>query len=263
MVRIVRGRPCYHTALIRTEQGWRRNVEARLFVLTLRDYVDEISNVSGADSHDNRHRAEWAFRFINILYLQPIMEAFDDDGTGFITISEVNKFLDSLPADINWRSVPVCIVNIHPNSRYNQSTTLDCLLGYRCVSSSYTRIFLLTLNAGWQQAAGIYCKKILEILSHMTDIKDHVLPENRFGVDYYLQKVWKVAFELCVSLTQRKYLNLMPEWLESRFKTYVDHEEARIRNNLEDIRFDIDAIDTVYIVAGPGRIEKACELRFR
>ena len=29
-----------------------------------------------------------------------------------------------------------------------------------------------------------------------------------------------------------------------------------MRQNLHDIKFDIDALDTVYVVAGPGRIEK-------
>ena len=84
----------------------------------------------------------------------------------------------------------------------------------------------------------------------------HALPVNRSGVEYYLQKVWRVGFELCVPLTRRKYLRFLPDWLEEKFSDYVLHEEGRIRKNLEDVKYDLDALETVYIVAGPGRIEK-------
>ncbi len=80
-----------------------------------------------------------------------------------------------------------------------------------------------------------------------------MLPENRYWVDYYLSKVWKVGVEMTKSL---RAPSNVPDNLEGRFKAYVDYEEDRIRKNLEDIRYDIDALDTVYVVAGPGRIEK-------
>jgi hypothetical protein len=46
----------------------------------------------------------WAIKFIDIMWVQPILEAFDDDASGFITVSEVNRFTSSRPAD--WRLVP-------------------------------------------------------------------------------------------------------------------------------------------------------------
>lgn len=47
----------------------------------------------------------------------------------------------------------------------------------------------------------------------------------------------------------------MPD-IQYKFQAYMDHEEERITKNLEAIHYDIDALDTVYVVAGPGRIEK-------
>ena len=88
----------------------------------------------------------------------------------------------------------------------------------------------------------------------------HVLPINRHSVEYYLQKVWKIAFELCVPLKRRMWLRFLPEWLEGKFNDYVRYEEERIRQNLEDVHYDIDAIETVNIVAGSGRIEKVRRL---
>ena len=43
----------------------------------------------------------WALKYINLLYIQPILEAIDDDGSGFINIKEVNTFTSTKPN--NWR----------------------------------------------------------------------------------------------------------------------------------------------------------------
>ncbi len=43
----------------------------------------------------------WTLNYMNILHLQPIVEAIDDDDTGFISIMEVNAFVSAKPED--WR----------------------------------------------------------------------------------------------------------------------------------------------------------------
>ena len=43
----------------------------------------------------------WAIKYIDVLWVQPILEAFDDDASGFITVAEVNRFTSSRPVD--WR----------------------------------------------------------------------------------------------------------------------------------------------------------------
>lgn len=61
-----------------------------------------------------------------------------------------------------------------------------------------------------------------------------------------------MAFELVKAFRPAN----VPEHVEAKFQAFADLEEERMRQNLADIRFDIDALDTVYVVAGPGRIEK-------
>lgn len=39
----------------------------------------------------------WTLEHINIAHLQPILEAIDDDGTGFISIKEANTFAVERP----------------------------------------------------------------------------------------------------------------------------------------------------------------------
>jgi len=42
-----------------------------------------------------------ALGYINIRNMQPILEAFDDDGTGFVSIKEANQLATSRPK--GWR----------------------------------------------------------------------------------------------------------------------------------------------------------------
>lgn len=48
------------------------------------------------------------------------------------------------------------------------------------------------------------------------------------------------------------------EDLFAKFSSYVSAEEARLRKNLESVAYNIDAVDTLGIVTGPGRLEKVC-----
>ena len=45
---------------------------------------------------------EWALEYININWVRKFMEAFDGDGSGFVTIKEVNDFTRSRPQDWRW-----------------------------------------------------------------------------------------------------------------------------------------------------------------
>lgn len=42
---------------------------------------------------------KWCLRYLSIQYLPSITEVFDDDGSGFIKVSEVNSFTDEIPKD--------------------------------------------------------------------------------------------------------------------------------------------------------------------
>jgi hypothetical protein len=48
-----------------------------------------------------RGNDQWALAYIKILRVQSLLEAFDDDSTGFVTVKEANEFTSSRPKD--WR----------------------------------------------------------------------------------------------------------------------------------------------------------------
>ncbi|KAG6828456.1 hypothetical protein H0H92_007865 [Tricholoma furcatifolium] len=95
------------------DMGWKGSVKARHFVLALHDfYTDQLSSIeSGLPSPatPTTHRSSllavskrrqddrWALAYINAAYVQPILEAVDDDGTGFVSIKEVNTFVAERP----------------------------------------------------------------------------------------------------------------------------------------------------------------------
>ena len=90
-------------------KGWRGNVKARHFVLALRDhYLEKLTSETNGDLDvgtsaisNSTNPDAWAIKYIDVMWVQPILEAFDDDASGFITIAEVNRFTSSRPVD--WR----------------------------------------------------------------------------------------------------------------------------------------------------------------
>ena len=78
--------------------------------MTLRDHYKERAESAAMSSYSphasgSQPSDDWAFEFINAKYLQPIMEAFDDDGSGYVTYQEVNEFVEERPSSLDWRCV--------------------------------------------------------------------------------------------------------------------------------------------------------------
>jgi hypothetical protein len=78
-------------------------------VLALRDHYlekfsDEYEGVLGTGTSATNNSSDpdaWAIKFIDVMWVKPILEAFDDDASGFITVTEVNTFTSSRP--VEWR----------------------------------------------------------------------------------------------------------------------------------------------------------------
>ena len=68
--------------------------------MTLRDHFREKAMNPDMTSQDRLD--DWALQYIDLNWLNPIMDAFDDDGTGFITIGEINRFTDDMPESLQW-----------------------------------------------------------------------------------------------------------------------------------------------------------------
>ncbi|KAI9438365.1 hypothetical protein H4582DRAFT_258574 [Lactarius indigo] len=208
------------------EMGWRGNVKARHFVLTFRDYyleklASETHGVRGVNTTaicNSQDPDAWAIKFIDVTRLQPILEAFDDDASGFITITEMNRFTSSRPAD--W--------------------SLPHWVAFWAV--------------GYKASVIDYANKIEELLAKMEGIRTEVLPPNRESIDEYFMYGWKFIHTLTAAVTpllpEPGTSNL------DRFRSYLEAEEARLSTNLKAVDYIIDGTDTLTLITGVGRIEK-------
>ncbi|KAF8497394.1 hypothetical protein F5888DRAFT_1906711 [Russula emetica] len=227
------------------EMGWRGNVKARHFVLALRDnYLEKLSSetkgvldMSTSSINDSTNPDGWAIKYIDIMWVQPILEAFDDDASGFITITEVNRFTSSRP--VNW--------------------SLPHWLAFWAVGESNIP-FHSTLHpmiAGFKLSIIDYARKIEELFAKMEGVRSVVLPPNREVIDGYFGYVWRAVHTLTAAVLSQSSSQSSGSDDLKNFKSYLEAEEARLGNNLRAVDYIIDGIDTIPLIAGVGRIEKA------
>ncbi|KAI0252756.1 hypothetical protein BJV78DRAFT_266553 [Lactifluus subvellereus] len=207
------------------EMGWHGSVKARHFVLALRDHYLEMfaseaptvrgmSSIATVDSSQNSDA--WAIKFINVMQLQPIMEAFDDDASGFITITEMNRFTSSRPVD--W--------------------SLPHWIAFWAV--------------GYRSSIIDYAEKMENLFAKMEGVRADVLPTNREHIDNYFASVWWDIHRLTAAVHQ---LRPRPDNLE-KLQSYLETEETRLSDNLKAVDYIIDGSDTLTLITGVGRIEK-------
>ena len=68
----------------------------------MKDYYAEMVAGGGEGSGSVSGSDKWALRFISVNYARNILEAFDEDASGFVTVKEVNEFTRSRPLDWRW-----------------------------------------------------------------------------------------------------------------------------------------------------------------
>lgn len=84
---------------------------------------------------------------------------------------------------------------------------------------------------------------------------EEVLPVNRSLVDkYFGDNVLHRVDLLMRSVTTHEGRG--DSDLREKIQPYVAEEEERLRSTLESIAWDIDTMDTLALITGPGRIEK-------
>ncbi|KAJ7584970.1 hypothetical protein C8J56DRAFT_139201 [Mycena floridula] len=199
--------PDIHT--IWKDMGWRGSIKVRHFVMSVRDYYTESENKVAKDDM-------WALAYINVLRIQPIGEAFDDDTSGYLTVAEANAFTAARPID--W-SLPRWI--------------------------AYWAI-------GWHQSLVVYRSKINDLMAKMFALLPKVKPLNQPLVNDYLAAVYVGVTSLQDGVSDC----IINDALQEKFAGHVNAEEARLKGNLEAVEYDIDAADTLILVTGEGRIEK-------
>ncbi|KIK50287.1 hypothetical protein GYMLUDRAFT_51310 [Collybiopsis luxurians FD-317 M1] len=231
------------------EMCWKGSVKARHFVLALHDYFVEKYQTDGSnaatiemitdgpltsapsspdtpttpapDCDLESENDNWTNAYINVTHVQPILEAVDDDATGFITIKEVNVFTSSRPA--GW--------------------TLPCWIAFWAV--------------GWQTSIDRYRTQIYGQLEQMIGLSGIVHADNRTYVDQYLShSVFKEIEQLLRATKSPNPANYRDPELMRYVDKYTMQEERSLEQKMNSIAYDLDGPATVSLVTGPGRIER-------
>ncbi|KAJ7762637.1 hypothetical protein B0H16DRAFT_1311844, partial [Mycena metata] len=233
------------------EQGWKGSVKARHFVLALNDYYTEKFTVfdtavaiaesnagsappsplmsptspavadpdlpAGAKPEDDR----WALAYINIAHLQPILEAVDDDGTGFVSIKEANEFALSRPK------------------------------GWSLLS------WVAFWAAGWHASVTWYKNRIYNLLSAMMRLTQRVKAGNVQAADTYFAGPTIQRVELLLRLTCSAPGKVYDDARLTRITdAFQEMEEKKLLAELEGLAYELDDTATLRLITGPRRIER-------
>ncbi|KAF4609988.1 hypothetical protein D9613_010358 [Agrocybe pediades] len=231
--------------------GLRRSVKAKNFVLTFRDHLLSDRSMPGTPypTHANQGNMSsllmsatpmagneplptpshlkadsdqdlWVFDYIDVQHVQPIVEAMDEDGSGFISVKEANKFALTRPKGMNL---------LH---------------------------WIAYWAAGWHINLTYYYHKIYTTMIEMHESLEFVHPANRSYVEIYLNYYYFLAIEgvlrsIKVLPDDARHEPKLVEIAEN----IRNLQEQRLSANLNEISFLLESPENVRLVAGPARAE--------
>ncbi|TCD71048.1 hypothetical protein EIP91_000547 [Steccherinum ochraceum] len=202
------------------------SVETSRFVRTLHEHYTQLGTLAmqtpaaGQEAVDTNLSSDaWALHLIRETDLQYIFDAFDEDGSGYVSLAEFNRFAQTLPQDKKW--------------------SLPQWLSYWCV--------------GWHMVASVYRGKIHGLLDRMIALRDEVLLGNRSIVDNYLSEISTKL--LCTTLGLEIEDRLYSDQVQTKFLDYATQEENRMMQNLKKVNYLIDGPSTVHIITDGVKME--------
>ncbi|KAJ7083438.1 hypothetical protein C8R44DRAFT_822442 [Mycena epipterygia] len=206
--------------------NWRISCKARHF-------VDAVHNYFAQKFGEHRHKAgevhpeQWTLNILSqVTYYPNISDAIDDDGSGYISVHEVNHFFKSRPKE--WSAVH----------------------------------WLAFWAAGWKQNALAYKTRCKELFFDLEAAARMVLPENHRCVKSYintsgLSELWLVVNSLTSEGLGHRGMHQAPETepLNALRAEIMLKETAHIQSRLEKIKYQLESPETVMAVLGTHRLE--------
>ncbi|KAH7099932.1 hypothetical protein BKA62DRAFT_673164 [Auriculariales sp. MPI-PUGE-AT-0066] len=169
----------------------------------------------------------WAIEYITLTRVRPVLEAFDDDASGWISVKEANVFTSGRPQDysvIKW---------------------------------------LAFWAAGFKISSAHDAQSIQNLRAQMIAYSYNVLPCNRARVDRYLYNpnmdgidylTRSMATDWSDDDEDEGLMSHLLIWYRSN--EYLQSEKERLKKGLEGIGWEIDAFNTLQLITGTGRIER-------
>lgn len=212
------------------EMQWRISCKCRHFVDAIHHHYFRLFSRHKALTGEN-HPCQWTLFFLsNVLFYPAIGEAIDDDGSGFVSVYEVNKFLRAIPE--GWS----------------------------------TPQWLAFWAAGWYQNAIVYSTRCDELAKDIRRLAKTALPENRRALKPFLTRRDQGLSDLrliydSVMVDTLDYHGVssrteFDELLKLR-KEYMEIETRAMMEQLERTKYQLDCIASVHAVMGTRRDERS------
>ncbi|KAF5344487.1 hypothetical protein D9758_014131 [Tetrapyrgos nigripes] len=225
------------------EMGWKLGVPAVEFVSTLHDFymaehraseqVEVFSQepIKGSTTEEQTQRLrkafedakrraaeKWTVNYITLVNFRPLMEVFDGDLSGYVSVWEANEVLSLRP--VGWSLVQ----------------------------------WIAYWAAGRHFAIWTYRQKIGAMLNKMNALLDDMLPVNRPFVDRYLDHM--LILDQILSSTAPAKKDTLDIRLIEKAEAYMKTEEARMERKLDALQYNIDAQDTLALIIGRSQIDR-------
>ncbi|KAL0568234.1 hypothetical protein V5O48_013761 [Marasmius crinis-equi] len=230
------------------EMGWKGSVKAVYLVMALHDHFSaklrdapaekcikdnsEPSQPSAEEGASTKRPEQlpptpaedrWALKYISIDRVQPLIEALDEDGSSYITISEVNTFTSSRP----------------------EGWSLPKWIAYWTV--------------GFEMTTQWYYRRICRLLLLIARSSRGVLPANWRAVSEFMYSGPIDALQRQLAGLKRVTDWDWTDWVDNyvflKFKDWIVETERKMEEILEKLVYYIDQDNILYTVTGGGRAE--------
>ena len=199
----------------------------------------------------------WAIGFLSRSHLIPLMEAVDPDGSGHVTIKEINDFTSSRPQE--WRYIHSFLFLSHALTYfYLQPPRVDCILDCRYVGF-LNRLRALSNHSkyvGFEVTLRQYCYRIRGLFSELYSLYNYLIPGNA-GV-FSAVITFPIVEYVIVRVHTIDADDIEDEYQNTSFQAYAKGVEKRLEKRLKRFNYLIDDRNTLSLVTGPGRLEEVC-----
>ncbi|KAF7291359.1 hypothetical protein MIND_01280400 [Mycena indigotica] len=203
--------------------NWKISCKSRHFVDAVHSHFVQRFSDHERNSGD-RHGEEWTLYVLSqVIYYPSIADAIDDDGSGYISVHEVNHFFKSRPKE--W-SAPQ---------------------------------WLAYWAAGWKHNSLAYKERCQSIFSAIESAARKVHPDNRPGVKAYIKtsgisELYLVVNSVAPDMLARR-AHHSPVQLDALRADMMKKESEAISTRMERIQYQLESPETVLAVLGTYRLE--------
>ncbi|KAJ7086700.1 hypothetical protein C8R44DRAFT_893496 [Mycena epipterygia] len=212
--------------LILSRKNWRLSCKCRHFVDAVHHHFAQKFGKFTLETGEP-HPERWTLKFMsNIIFYPAIGDAIDEDGSGYISVHECNRFFNSRPK--GWTATQ----------------------------------WMAYWATGWYVNAVSYRHRCMALITSIEDASAKVLPQNKSLLKPYLKKDCYGKIRLMIEGLYTDNLQYHGEATGTEYENLdkfrrelMDDELSKMKSHLAKPRYSLDSKEAVVAVLGTHRVE--------